>query len=83
MEPTAKLNGEASPMAIELNKGAGVVDVVVVGIEVVLDVDVETVEQAPVNTVRATNNPTIKQYPKNPDFFLFTLFLRFLYPTNQ
>ena len=47
-------------MAIEVNKGAGVVDVVVVVIGVVLDVDADAVEQAPANTVRATNNPTVK-----------------------
>ena len=69
-------------MVMELNKGAGVVDVVVVEIGVVLDVDVEADEQAPVNTVKPTNNPTVKQYPINPDLFLFTFSLRFLYPTN-
>jgi len=80
LEPTAKLTGDVLVIAIELNIGAGVVGVVVVLVGVVLDVDAG--EQAPVDAVRTTNNPTIKQYPRNSDFILFTLILRFLDKTN-
>ena len=80
MEPTAKLTGDVLVIAIELNIGAGVVGVVVVLVGVVLDVDAG--EQPPVDAVRTTNNPTIKQYPRNSDFILFTLILRFLDKTN-
>jgi len=66
---------------MELNSGAGVVGVVVVKIDVVLVVDVDADEQAPENTVRVANNPMVKQYPINRNCFLFTLILRFLYPT--
>ena len=80
VEPTAKLTGEVFEMAMELNKGAGVVDVVVVliGVVFVVDFDVDAVEQAPVNTVKAINKLAVKQYPINPDFFLFTIILRFI-----
>jgi len=82
LEPTAKLTGDVLVIAIELNIGAGVVGVVVVLVGVVLDVDVDAGEQPPVDAVRTTNNPTIKQYPRNSDFILFTLILRFLDKTN-
>jgi hypothetical protein len=79
--PTAKLNGDAFAMAMELNISAGVVGVVVVIIGVVFVVDVDADEQAPENTVRVANNPMVKQYPINRNCFLFTLILHFLYPT--
>lgn len=79
MSPTARLTGETFAMAIDINVGAGVdvVDVVVVLTGVVFTVETDSVEQAPVNIVIIANNPRVKQYPINPDFFLFTLILRF------
>jgi hypothetical protein len=79
VEPTAKLNGEVFEMAIEFNKGAGVVEVVVVltGVVLAADFDVDVGEQEPVNTIKKISNPAVKQYPISPVFVLFTLILRF------
>ena len=85
MSPTAKLTGETFEMVMELNIGTGVdvVEVVVVCTAVALVVDVDADEQAPETIVITNNAPAIKKYLINRDFFLFTLILRFLYPTNS
>ena len=66
-------------MAIEFNKGAGVVEVVVVLTGVVLTADfvVDVGEQEPVNTIKEISNPAVKQDAISFVFVFFKLILRF------